>query len=101
MNCSTCLELMYPHDPRVSRFMGLGRYGRPSCDYCSSGDAETPPTSFEPPLPCNECPSHKKYLDLRGQFIHLEHKFNEHFDIKKRPNYNVINTSAQPNNSSQ
>ena len=43
MNCRDCLERMYPYDPRVPRFISLGNYSRPSCDYCSKPRSVSPP----------------------------------------------------------
>ena len=44
-----------------------------------------PPTSFEIPLPCTECPTHKQFLGLRGELEHLKNKVTE-MRARKRHN---------------
>ena len=69
LNCQECIEGL-PLDPRFHS----GRYHLSSCDYCSNKPTEIPPTSFEIPLPCTECPTHNQFLRLRGELEYLKTK---------------------------
>lgn len=80
MNCATCREIFQPYDPSVRRFKAIGETLPSACERCYNPERdviEIPPTSFEIPLPCTECPTHKQFLGLRGELEHLKTKVTE------------------------
>jgi len=84
MNCEDCIRYLYPDDPRVK----AGRYGICGCDYCNKPQYER---DNELPKPTPEIPEPLEVKQLRHQidqtkagFLHLQNKFNEHLDKKKK-----------------
>lgn len=83
ITCRECIERLKPDDPRVKS----GRYHLCGCDYCNKPSYFRELENPEPPPEVTIKEEWKpKQWDvvnqLRGSFIYLQGKLNEHLDKK-------------------
>ena len=83
ITCSECIAKLksWGDDPRTKS----GRYHMCGCDYCSKPqyfrDLEQPKSEIQPVF--KPRPVDREIDQLKGGFIHIQNKLNEHLDRKK------------------